>query len=67
MWTEEYQVDLLAEHFEAFDLLRSEYKWFIGEMIWNFADFKTAQSNNEKKKYEEFCYTFFNSFQFNFQ
>jgi hypothetical protein len=43
VWSEEYQVKLLSKHFEAFDELRSE-SFFIGEMIWNFADFNTAQS-----------------------
>ncbi|CAG9854510.1 unnamed protein product [Phyllotreta striolata] len=41
VWSEEFQVKLMAEHFKAFDELRAE-GWFIGEMIWNFADFKTA-------------------------
>lgn len=43
IWSEEYQAKLLSKHFAAFDELRSE-SFFIGEMIWNFADFKTAQS-----------------------
>ncbi|XP_028146418.1 beta-glucuronidase isoform X4 [Diabrotica virgifera virgifera] len=42
-WSEEYQAKLLSEHFKAFDQLRNK-SWFIGEMIWNFADFNTAQS-----------------------
>ncbi|XP_075219989.1 beta-glucuronidase-like isoform X1 [Lycorma delicatula] len=43
VWSEEYQVKLLSEHFKAFDNLRNK-NFFIGEMIWNFADFKTAQT-----------------------
>lgn len=43
LWSEEYQVTLLSKHFEAFDQLRKE-SFFIGEMIWNFADFNTAQT-----------------------
>ncbi|BES95793.1 beta-glucuronidase [Nesidiocoris tenuis] len=43
IWSEEYQTDLLSEHFKAFDTLRNK-SFFIGEMIWNFADFKTDQS-----------------------
>ncbi|KAL3284925.1 hypothetical protein HHI36_019057 [Cryptolaemus montrouzieri] len=43
IWSEEYQVDLMSEHFKAFDSLR-EQGFFIGEFIWNFADFKTAQT-----------------------
>lgn len=42
VWSEEFQVSMLSKHFEAFDILR-EQKWFIGEYIWNFADFQTAQ------------------------
>lgn len=43
IWSEEYQVDLMSKHFQAFDLMR-EQGFFIGEFIWNFADFKTAQT-----------------------
>lgn len=49
MWSEEYQTDLLSEHFKAFDKLRQE-GWFIGEMIWNFADFKTASGKESYQK-----------------
>lgn len=42
IWTEEYQLGVLSEHFKAFDNLRKK-GWFIGEMIWNFADFRTDQ------------------------
>ncbi|XP_011179547.2 beta-glucuronidase [Zeugodacus cucurbitae] len=43
IWSEDYQRSLLSKHFKAFDNLRSQ-KWFIGEFLWNFADFKTAQT-----------------------
>ncbi|XP_030386989.1 beta-glucuronidase-like isoform X1 [Scaptodrosophila lebanonensis] len=43
VWSEEYQTDLFSRHFKAFDALRRQ-KWFIGEFVWNFADFKTAQT-----------------------
>ncbi|XP_067008358.2 beta-glucuronidase isoform X2 [Anabrus simplex] len=43
IWSEEYQKDLLSEHFKAFDNLRKK-GFFIGELIWNFADFKTAET-----------------------
>lgn len=33
---------VMSKHFEAFDALRQK-GFFIGEFIWNFADFKTAQ------------------------
>ncbi|XP_077867014.1 beta-glucuronidase-like [Saccoglossus kowalevskii] len=40
-YSEDYQVDVLKEHFKIFDKLRKEF--LVGEMIWNFADFMTAQ------------------------
>jgi beta-glucuronidase len=40
MFTEEYQVELLRMHHEVFD----EFDNFVGEQIWNFADFNTSQS-----------------------
>ncbi|XP_063917075.1 beta-glucuronidase-like [Zophobas morio] len=43
IWSEEYQVHLMSKHFQAFDELRAK-GFFIGEFIWNFADFKTAQT-----------------------
>lgn len=43
IWSEEYQIEVFSEHFKAFDNLRKK-NFFIGEMIWNFADFNTAQS-----------------------
>lgn len=43
MFTEDYQVDLLMAYFPVFDEYRK--KFFIGELIWNFADFQTDQSS----------------------
>ncbi|KYM76075.1 Beta-glucuronidase [Atta colombica] len=43
VWSEEYQKKLFSKHFEAFDRLRHQ-GFFIGEFIWNFADFRTAQT-----------------------
>ncbi|XP_033162075.1 beta-glucuronidase [Drosophila mauritiana] len=43
IWSEEYQVELFSRHFKAFDELRGR-GWFIGEFVWNFADFRTAQT-----------------------
>lgn len=43
VWSEEFQTQLFSRHFEAFDRLRAE-GFFIGEFVWNFADFKTIQS-----------------------
>ncbi|KAG4073627.1 hypothetical protein HA402_000851 [Bradysia odoriphaga] len=43
VWSEEFQTQSLSKYFEAFDNLRNE-GFFIGEFIWNFADFKTFQS-----------------------
>ena len=40
VFSEDYQVDYLRHHFDAFDeLFKKEY--FIGEHYWNFADFMT--------------------------
>lgn len=39
MFTEEYQVDFLDANHEVVD----ECKNFVGEQVWNFADFGTAQ------------------------
>jgi len=38
-------VEYLKEHFKAFDFMRGSkaYSYFIGEMIWNFADFATPE------------------------
>ncbi|KAL0102245.1 hypothetical protein PUN28_018647 [Cardiocondyla obscurior] len=43
VWSEEYQKELFSRHFKAFDQLRHK-GFFIGEFIWNFADFRTAQT-----------------------
>lgn len=37
-WTEEYQVDYLDMNHRVFDRIDS----FVGEQVWNFADFQTA-------------------------
>ncbi|QGQ44883.1 beta-glucuronidase [Metabacillus sediminilitoris] len=39
MFTEEFQVEFYRSSHEVFD----EYKEFIGEQVWNFADFATSQ------------------------
>ncbi len=39
MFSEEYQREYYRLHFEVFD----QYPWFIGEQVWNFADFATKQ------------------------
>lgn len=41
-FSEEYHVEVLKKTHEAFDELRKN-KMIAGEMIWNFADFMTAQ------------------------
>ncbi|ODN06660.1 Beta-glucuronidase [Orchesella cincta] len=44
LFTEEFQEDYMREHFKVFDKLRTNSSiTFIGEMIWNFADFMTKQ------------------------
>ena len=42
-------METMSRHFEAFDRLRDQ-GFFIGEFIWNFADFRTAQSKSLKLK-----------------
>ena len=37
-WTEEYQVDLFAMYHRVFD----RHPQFVGEQVWNFADFATS-------------------------
>uniref|UniRef100_H2Z6X9 Beta-glucuronidase n=1 Tax=Ciona savignyi TaxID=51511 RepID=H2Z6X9_CIOSA len=45
MYTEEYLCDVMREHFQTFDSLRAGSNPILaGEMIWNFADFATAQA-----------------------
>nr|WP_145402229.1 beta-glucuronidase [Paenibacillus xylanexedens] len=39
MFTEEYQVDFYKANHEVFD----EFPQFVGEQVWNFADFATSQ------------------------
>lgn len=41
MFTEEYQKVVLQSYHNVFDQKRKQY--VIGELIWNFADFMTAQ------------------------
>lgn len=45
IWSEDYQSQVFSRHFRAFDSLRKQ-NFFIGEFVWNFADFKTAQSKD---------------------
>lgn len=59
VWSEEFQTQSLSKYFEAFDNLRNE-GFFIGEFIWNFADFKTFQSKScivtRIKRYDSIMY-----------
>lgn len=41
MFSEEYQSAVLKQYHAALDQKRTEY--VIGELIWNFADFMTAE------------------------
>ncbi|OWF40254.1 beta-glucuronidase-like [Mizuhopecten yessoensis] len=41
VFTEEFQVEFMTEYHKTFDNLRHEF--LVGEMVWNFADFMTAQ------------------------
>eukprot|EP01113_Clastostelium_recurvatum_P027601 TRINITY_DN3332_c0_g1_i2.p1 TRINITY_DN3332_c0_g1~~TRINITY_DN3332_c0_g1_i2.p1 ORF type:complete len:623 (+),score=122.86 TRINITY_DN3332_c0_g1_i2:29-1897(+) len=42
MFSEEFQVAFFEQYWSVFDDLRQ--KFFIGELVWNFADFETGQS-----------------------
>nr|CAB3251424.1 beta-glucuronidase-like [Phallusia mammillata] len=45
MYTEEYLCDVIGQHFKVYDQLRTGAgPYLVGEMIWNFADFNTAQT-----------------------
>ncbi|KAI1293683.1 Beta-glucuronidase [Halotydeus destructor] len=45
MFTEDFQADYLLNHFNAFDTLKNRANaYFVGEHIWNFADFMTDES-----------------------
>jgi len=41
MFTEEFQIDFFQKYWNVVDDLRT--KFVIGELVWNFADFRTAQ------------------------
>lgn len=53
VFTEDYQVELMQQYHEAFDGFRG--KFLVGEIIWTFADFSTAQS----KFLQNFFFPFF--------
>lgn len=42
VFTEDYQTELMLQHHLAFDVLKQK-NFFVGEHIWNFADFLTLQ------------------------
>lgn len=42
VFSEDYQTEFMIEYHKAFDQLISEGH-FIGEHIWNFADFMTSE------------------------
>jgi len=42
VFTEDYQVDFMRQYHAVFDVFRKKY--LAGEMVWNFADFMTVQS-----------------------
>ncbi len=45
MFTEEYQKTVLQNYHNVLDQKRKEF--VIGELIWNFADFMTAQGRKQ--------------------
>ena len=50
-------MNLMSNHFKAFDKLRKSIP-FIGEFIWNFADFQTPQSIVHTKHQSKIISTF---------
>jgi hypothetical protein len=59
-------MEYYREHFRAFDFLRSNTTLFMGEHVWNFADFMTKQGKSylNKQKNEPAWYnSFFVCFQ----
>lgn len=55
MFSEEYQVAMLKEYHAVLDQKRKQY--VIGELIWNFADFMTAQGTNTRRSKLSFLNT----------
>uniref|UniRef100_A0A673AV02 Glycoside hydrolase family 2 catalytic domain-containing protein n=1 Tax=Sphaeramia orbicularis TaxID=375764 RepID=A0A673AV02_9TELE len=54
MFTEEYQTAVLRRYHGVFDQKRKEY--VVGELIWNFADFMTAQGTcGSKGLFYSYC------------
>jgi len=41
-WTEEYQANFLDMYHRVFD----EFEYFVGEQVWNFADFQTSDGTH---------------------
>ncbi|MEN3268951.1 MAG: beta-glucuronidase [Pseudonocardia sp.] len=48
VWTEEYQVELLAMSHRVFDRIDA----VVGEQVWNFADFATGPSRPRRRQQE---------------
>jgi len=44
MFTEDYQVQFMSAYHQVFDRYMRSY--LIGELVWNFADFRTGQNTN---------------------
>jgi len=63
MWSEDYYVTLLQENFKTFDSLIANGIPLLGEMIWNFADFKTPQGKKIEKMISSItAHNFFSEF-----
>src|SRR5699024_8913104 len=52
IFSEDYQTEFMVEYHKSFDALRAK-GFFIGEHIWNFADFMTKQRKLKLKKSSE--------------
>ncbi|UYV67200.1 GUSB [Cordylochernes scorpioides] len=46
MFTEEFQAEYFRLYHQTFDVLRQNRSYWVGEMVWNFADFATMPSLN---------------------
>jgi hypothetical protein len=52
-FTEDFQVAFLKQYHKVFD--RYIGKYLIGELVWNFADFRTGQSRTSPSLCRVWC------------
>jgi beta-glucuronidase len=46
IYSEDFQTEVFMEYFKGFDIMRAN-DYFVGELVWNFADFKCNREINE--------------------